>query len=312
MNAVETLLPVVFLILLGWCLGHFQFLGPGFIKDLNKLTFYVALPAFIFRSLTEVRAPTAEAMPLFLLLLGCTVVTLLLAPLLARVIGARAVSLGSVAQAAFRGNVAFAGLPVLAYSMTGESPELTAATLGTALLVFAPLTASYNFFAVLCLQGWGSLREPGALLRLGKSIVSNPLLLSCLGAFGLAVVGFEFPRAIHQSLTALGAVAMPVALLCIGGSFVKIQFHGRYRSIWVAVLCKVVLCPLVAWLGCLWFGITGLEERIVLVFAGVPTAATAYTMAKQLGGDEDVTSAAVALSTILAFFTLTIVLWMTM
>jgi len=312
MHAIETLLPVALLILLGWMLARFRFLGPEFIKELNKLTFYVALPAFIFRSMTEVRVPTDEAMPLFLLLLGCTVLTMLIAPLVARIAGARGSSLGSVAQAAYRGNLAFAGLPILAYSLAGESPDLTAATLGTALLVFAPLTASYNFFAVLCLQGWGSLRQPGQLHAVLLSIITNPLLLSCLGGFGLAVIGFEFPRPIHHALTALGGVAMPVALLCIGGAFVKIQFHGRYRSIWVAVLCKILLCPLLAAAGCWWLGITGLEQRIVLVFAAVPTAATAYTMAKQMGGDEDVTSAAVALSTILAFGTLTVVLWQTM
>jgi malate permease and related proteins len=312
MQAVEILLPVVLLIVLGWMLARFQFLGSEFIRELNKLTFYVALPAFIFRSMTEVRVPTAEAMPLFGILLACTVITMLAAPLIANFLGARSSSLGSVAQAAYRGNLAFAGLPILAYSVSGLSPESAAETLGVGLLVFAPLTASYNFFAVLCLQGWGSLGRPGQVWALVRSILTNPLLISCLGGFCLALVGFEFPRPVHTALTALGAVAMPVALLCIGGSFLKIEFHGRYRSIWVAVLCKILLCPLLAALACWWFGITGLEKRIVLIFAAVPTAVTAFTMAKQMGGDEDVTSAAVALSTIFAFGTLTVVLWMTM
>jgi len=312
MHAVETLLPVLLLIFLGWGLARFRFLGPEFIKELNKLTFYVALPAFIFRSMTEVRVPATEAMPLFVLLLACTVITMLLAPLIAKLAGARPSSLGSVAQAAYRGNLVFAGLPILAYSLAGEPPELVAATLGTALLVFAPLTASYNFFAIFCLQGWGSISRPGQIREVLKSIVTNPLLISCLGGFCLALVGFEFPRPVHAALTALGGIAMPAALLCIGGSFLKIEFRGRYRSIWIAVLCKILLCPLLAAIGCWWFGISGLEQRIVMIFSAVPTAATAYTMAKQMGGDEDVTSASVALSTILAFGTLTVVLLLTM
>lgn len=312
MQAVETLLPVALLILLGAALAHFRFLGPEFIRELNKLSFYVALPAFILRSMTEVRVPTREAMPLFALLIVCTILTMLAAPMIARLIGARMSSLGSVAQAAYRGNLAFAGLPILTYSLAGENPEVTAATLGVGLLVFAPLTASYNFLAVLCLQGWGSFGKPGSIRALIRSILTNPLLLSCLTGFFLAMAGFEFPRPIHHALTALGAVAMPVALLCIGGAFIKIEFRGRYRSIWVAVFSKILLCPLLAAIGCWIFGITGLEQRIVMIFAAVPTAATAYTMAKQMGGDEDVTSASVAVSTILAFGTLTVVLWMTM
>jgi predicted permease len=309
MQAVQTLLPVVLLIILGWSLARFRFLGPKFMADLNKLTFFVALPAFILRSMTEVQAPAGPAFRLFLILFACTVVAVILAPCLAWMIGARRSSLGSVAQAAFRGNLAYGGLPILTYSMMSEDPETKMAVLGLGLLVFAPLTASYNLLAVLCLQPGGSLRDLAGWGRTLRSIVTNPLLISCLAGFFLAVIGFRFPAPVHQALTALGGVALPVALLCIGGSFTHIRFEGRYRSIWVAVGVKLLLLPLLAWLGCAWFGVEGFERRIVLLFAAVPTAATAYTMAKEMGGDEVVTSAAIALSTLLAFLTLTVVLW---
>lgn len=311
MHAVETLLPVVLLIILGWLLARFRFLGPEFMADLNKLTFYVALPAFIVRSMTEVQVPVGPALRLFLLLLACTVTALLLAPVLARMIGARRSSLGSVAQAAFRGNLAYGGLPILTYSLVGEDPETKLTVLGLGLLVFAPLTASYNLLAVLCLQPVGTLRDVAGWKRAVRSIVTNPLLISCVAGFGLAVVGFRFPAPLHQSLTALGGVALPVALLCIGGAFTHIRFGGRYRSIWVAVGVKLLVLPLLAWMGCEWLGVEGFERRIVLLFSAVPTAATAYTMAKEMGGDEVVTSGAIALSTLLAFITLTLVLWVT-
>lgn len=309
MHAVETLLPVVLLIFLGWLLARFRFLGAGFMADLNKLTFYVALPAFILRSMTEVQVPAGPALRLFLLLLACTVVAVLLAPALAWMIGARRHSLGSVAQAAFRGNLAYGGLPILTYSLAGDPPEVKLAVLGLGLLVFAPLTASYNLLAVLCLQPGGGWRDGAGWARTLRSIATNPLLISCLAGFVLAVVGFRFPAPLHQALTALGGVALPVALLCIGGAFTHISFQGRYRSIWIAVGVKLLVLPLLAWLGCQWLGIEGFERRIVLLFAAVPTAATAYTMAKEMGGDEVVTSAAIALSTLLAFLTLTVVLW---
>jgi predicted permease len=309
MHAVETLLPVVLLIILGWLLARFRFLGEGFMADLNKLTFYVALPAFIIRSMTEVQVPAGPAFRLFLILLVCTVIAVLMAPALAWLLGARRASLGSVAQAAFRGNLAYGGLPILTYSLIGEVPETKLMVLGLGLLVFAPLTASYNLLAVLCLQPGGSWRDLAGWGRTLRSIATNPLLISCLVGFGLALMNFRFPAPLHQALTALGGVALPVALLCIGGAFTHIRFEGRYRSIWVAVGVKLLVLPLLAWLGCEWFGVEGFERRIVLLFAAVPTAATAYTMAKEMGGDEIVTSAAIALSTVLAFITLTLVLW---
>lgn len=308
MLVVETLLPVILLMALGWGLAKIRFLGPEFIHDLNKLTFYVALPAFILKSMTEIQTPPEEAMRLFLLLLVCTILVLLLAPLLSWLLGGKAESLGSVSQAAFRGNLAYGALPILTYSLVDLPESTRLETLGTALLVFAPLTACYNLLAIFCLQRGVSWRDPAQYVAVLRSILTNPLLLSCVAGFFLALLGFRFPRPLHQTMHALGGVALPVALLCIGGSFEGIRFGGRYRSIWIAVLGKIVLLPLLAWLGCLWLGIGGLEQRTVLIFAAAPTAATAYTMAKEMGGDVVVTAAAVALSTILAFGTISLIL----
>lgn len=310
MHPVETLLPVVLLILLGWLLARIRFLGPDFIAQLNKLTFYVALPAFILRSMTEVESVSPSAGRLFLLLFGCTVAAILVALALAFALGARRSAWGSVAQAAFRGNLAYGGLPILTYSLGAAPQETQAAALGLALLVFAPLTASYNFLAVLCLSPWRDWTGLQGWARAGVSILSNPLILSCLAGFALAHAQFHFPRPLHQALTSLGAVALPVALLCIGGSFIGVKLQGRWRSLAIAVTVKLVVLPLMAWIGCSTLGFHGIERKIAMIFASMPTAATAFTMAKEMGGDEVVSSAAVMLSTVLASFTLSIVLWL--
>ncbi len=44
----ETLAPILLLIALGSLLAHLRFLGRDFIADLNKLVFWVTLPALIF------------------------------------------------------------------------------------------------------------------------------------------------------------------------------------------------------------------------------------------------------------------------
>ena len=50
MLLVDTLAPLVLLIVLGAGLARIRFLGPAFIADLNKLAFWIALPALLFTS----------------------------------------------------------------------------------------------------------------------------------------------------------------------------------------------------------------------------------------------------------------------
>jgi malate permease and related proteins len=310
MHPVAVLLPVILLIATGYVLARIRLLGPQFIADMNKLGFYVALPAFIIQSLAEVQVPVGTTLRLFLLLLACTLAAGVLAWTFSWLLRTRGEARGSIIQAAFRSNLAFAGLPIITYSLAGLPEAERLAAVGTALLVFAPLTACYNFLAVLCLQ---KIPHDSSKLRslwgeLSRSILTNPLIIACLGGVILAVFGLRLPGPIDATLKALGGIAMPVALLCIGGSFKVVHLEGRQRAIWIGVLVKLVALPLLAWWGCELLGVTGLEKRIVLIFSGVPTAATAFTMAKQMGGDEVVTSASIMLSTILAAFTLLVIL----
>jgi predicted permease len=310
MHPVAVLLPVILLIATGYLLARIRLLGPQFIADMNKLGFYVALPAFILQSLAEVRVPAGTTLRLFLLLLGCTLAAGALAWGLSLLFRTRADARGSIIQASFRGNLAFAGLPIITYSLVGLPESERLAALGTALLVFAPLTACYNLLAVLCLQ---KIPHDSAKLRslwgeIIRSILTNPLIIACLGGVALAVFGLRLPGPIDTTLKALGGIAMPVALLCIGGSFQVIRLEDRHRAIGIGVLVKLIALPLLAWWACDLLGVTGLEKRIVLIFAGVPTAATAFTMAKQMGGDEIVTSASIMLSTVMAAVTLLVIL----
>jgi predicted permease len=53
------------------------------------------------------------------------------------------------------------------------------------------------------------------------------------------------------------------------------------------------------------------EQRTALVLTSCPTAAAAFVMARQMGGDEALASGSIALSTLLSFISLGIALWAT-
>lgn len=63
---------------------------------------------------------------------------------------------------------------------------------------------------------------------------------------------------------------------------------------------KFILMPLSGWAACLVFGLEGQEAAAVILFLSLPTASSAYVMARQLGGDAPLMAAIVAFQTVLA------------
>ena len=80
----------------------------------------------------------------------------------------------------------------------------------------------------------------------------------------------------------------------------------------VLVLCsllKLIVMPLIIVAACLALNVTGLSREVAVVCGAAPTAGTAYLMARQMGGDADMAAAIVTFQTLLAVFTLPLVLY---
>ena len=128
---------------------------------------------------------------------------------------------------------------------------------------------------------------------------------------GLAVAGVTLPTPIDRTLEVLGDAAVPIALLCIGGSLTTTRFAGTRSWIAWAAAFKVAISPRVAGTLVRLAGLGALEMRIALVFASTSTAAAAYVMARQMDGDEALASGSIALSTVLSAISLAVALYLT-
>ncbi len=311
MRIFEILAPILILIALGAGLARARFLGREFMADLNKLTFWIALPSLIFLSVAKARQPATETLLLFSILFFTTLAAFFVSWVTARLMRLPNAAVGTLVQSAFRGNLLFIGLPVLAYAFA-DLPEIERSQMmATVLLVIAPLMAIFNVLAVVALQGCHHRFSIANLRPLSRSILRNPLIIACLAGLVFEVFQWPIPLAIDRSLEALGGAAVPIALLCIGGSLTSVSLSGSRVAIGVATAFKLLFTPLVAYAACRFAGVTDDHLRIVLVMAACPTAAAAYIMAKQMNGDEALASGSIALSTVLSGITLAVVLWFT-
>lgn len=306
----NTLLPLILLIGLGAALSRIRFLGPQFASDLNKLAFWIALPALLFRSAAGASEATAATWWLLGVMLTGTVVVAVLGWWCSRLLGVPATGQGTFVQSSFRGNLAFIGIPVLAASVVDAPDHVRVPLMASGVIVMALTMAFFNVLAVISLQA--SRRGDGAGVRaMLVPLFTNPLMLSGLSGLLLAVIGVRLPTFLDRTLEVLGGSAVPIALLCIGGSISTTQFTGRRSWIVAAALMKVAVKPAVVAGLAIAVGLGPMERRIALVFAATSTAAAAYVMARQMEGDEALASGSIALSTLLSAISLAVALLLT-
>lgn len=307
---LATLAPLALIIALGSALAHIRFLGAAFIADLNKLAFWVALPALIFVSASNESSTGAQTWRLLGVMIAATLLISLIAWAASYALRLPATSRGTLVQSAFRGNLAYIGVPVLANSFNTLPGASGNPAMTTAVIVMVMTMAFYNILAVIVLQASQHSVQKVKPLVMVRSIATNPLMLAGLLGLVVPLLHITLPTFLDRSLQLLGAAAVPLALLCIGGSLVMVPLRGKHAAIIAAALMKTALVPVLVWGLAHLAGLGPVELRICLVFSACPTAAAAFVMARQLGGDEPLASGSIALSTILSAFSLAFALWL--
>lgn len=298
--ALETIVPVILLLGAGAGLVRWGFLAPGFTDQLNKLVYWVALPALIIERVSGAEVAGGVLPRLCGAFFSATLCAVLIAFVVARVARLPRVDGGTFVQAAFRGNLAFVAIPILVYAFSGYDEALRTDLVALAVLVFAPTMLLYNVVSVAALQltDGGSVAAGGKLLL--RRLLTNPLIMASILALLLFWTTGPLPTIPARTLDALASLAVPGALLCIGGGLVTARIRGNVSGIVYASVIKVAVLPLLAYGATRLFGLEGAHAVIVLVLAAAPTAAASYVLATQMGGNAGLASGAIALSTLLS------------
>ncbi|MBK6982017.1 MAG: AEC family transporter [Betaproteobacteria bacterium] len=289
MQTALLILPNFVLILVGLVLSRAFDYGRGFWEGLEKLVYFVLFPALLLRSLAVSTLDLAGigkvvASGWAVMLLGMAAAAL--ARPLFRV-DARVAA--SCFQCAFRFNT-YIGFAV-AGSLFGEPGVATAALLMGAMIPLANLGAV-------------GMLAAHAKTNLWLELARNPLVVSTLAGFAWNLSGLGMPGFLDQTLGLLGQTALPAGLLAVGAAL-RIE-RGEASSVahawWLGI--KLAALPLAAW-GCVvLLGLYGVEAGVLVLWAALPTASSAYILAVRMGGDGPSVAAQITAGTVLSMATL--------
>ncbi len=308
MPLLDTLLPVFAIIILGGVLTRSGFLSHTLLKDALRLAYYVALPALIFLSVSQSTYTNERPLIVYGVVMAGTVVTIVVGYLTSFVIRLPMRDRGTFVHAAYRGNLAFMGLPIIIYAYGGIGAATESGMVQMAVLALAPMIIFNNVAGALILsasQHSSSLKTLGPVF---KNLSTNPFFLACVAGILYSLTGLPLPVWTDRTLGALGQIGIPIALLCVGGTLVTTPIQNQVGPAFAAALIKVAITPLAGYLIARSIGLGPDEMRIAMIFLAAPSAAGAFVMTVQMGGDPALASAPIAISTSLSTISFSVVL----
>jgi len=302
LHVLYTIGPVFVIILLGYGLRAWDFLPEHLIGPLNRMVYYLAIPAMIFREVAEASFH-AHFQPV---LLGGTLVPVAAVFFIALgsafLFSIQKRELGTFLQSSFHGNLGYIGLAVSYYFLGKEG--FTRASILAAFLMLLQ-----NSLAVLALQAFSPAGESThRMLFLAKKITFNPVILSAMAGIGFSLFQVPIPEPIDRMLAIISGMALPLALLVIGASlsFGLIKSH-IFPALGTGFLKLLVLPGLGIGLYH-WLRLSPTQFLPGLILLASPTATITYVMAGEMGGSTELASATVSMNTLLS--AATFVFWL--
>jgi malate permease and related proteins len=309
MQILNILAPVFLLIAIGVVLQAGKYVSPNFLKEANRLTYWLGLPALLFSQLTASFHDVGGARAMFTVMLLATVLVVFISYGVAWLLRVPGAVVGTFVQGGFRGNLAFVGLPII-YSFPDETLAWGVSVRTAAVLTVAPMMVVYNTVGVVVLLlsqhrlGWPMVKP------FAKQLLTTPPLIATVAGIIFALSGWTMPPAVDKTFTALGEMALPLGLLGVGGSLVTVQLCGNWRLPLVAAILKTLLAPALGWIVGRHMGLGGVELKILMILLACPTAIVSYTMVVELKGDETLASGVIVFSVITSILSLAVIVGM--
>ncbi|WP_448073570.1 AEC family transporter [Georgenia yuyongxinii] len=265
------------IVALGYLLGRFAVLGTGADVVLSRLTFFVATPALMFR--TVAAADVTDIFSAGALVNVLTVVVAVLAYLVVArfLLGRRGAELTLGALGASYVNAGNLGIPILVFAV-GDAAVI-APVLLLQLLVMVPVS-----FTLLDLQTGRRGVSAGRVLL---TPVRNPLVIGVALGLLISVTGWQLPGPVLAPVEMVGAMAVPTMLVSFGLSLhgAPLPGTGAERGpLWLAVGIKTLLAPALAYvLASEVMALRGSELLGTVVVAALPTAQNIFVYAMRYG-----------------------------
>ncbi|MEK7617826.1 MAG: AEC family transporter [Patescibacteria group bacterium] len=302
MQILIIVLPVFFIILVGYIAGKSKLVKSGHLDALNDFAYYVALPALIISSFWQIDFLQKN--------LFTTIGYNFLASALfafALIFGLNLFKLSNKTKAALFlsslvGNAIYIGFPI-GKSAFGEANFPVVAGAGAVHLVLG------MFLGVLASIHW--TQKHNDLKKYLTEFFKNPLILALATGVVLSFLpNFGVPEMLLKNTASiLGATASPVALFALGCFLSqrshKIAFSYRFTTI----ALKLIVFPIFTFYILRQFNQPLVPSQISMFLAAMPTAVSTFVIAEKFELNQALVADSLLITTALSTITISTLLY---
>lgn len=290
---LKVILPVIIIFLSGYIV---QKIFKVDIKPISTISIYILMPALVFQ--------TFYTTPLNSNLFYIVITSLLI--FLGLVIINKVIYLlnkqDKEQESALILTTAFAnsgnyGTPVILFAFGKEGLNYA-----IPLMVFHSILMS--IFGV-----YFAARSHGGIRIAIKTVLKQPTNYAILPAILLQQFQIKIPPNFYESIELVGNCAVPIVMIILGMQLAEVNAKKvEWLNISKASFIRLVASPVLAYFICVFFPIEPLLQKVIVVMAAMPTAATTAMYAIQFNTKPQFVSSGTLITTLLSFVTLTILL----
>ena len=296
--SLNATIPIFLMMVAGFILKKIKMLDEHSTAVINKIVFRVFLPALLFMDLADEDFISIWDSDFVLFCIVSTLISIFIAALMSLFLKDKS-DKGQFIQGSYRSAAATLGIAF----MTNIYDNV--AMVALMIIGCVPI---YNLIAVVLLSltsPEGQRQTPRHLIKKTfKNLVTNPIILSIVAGLLWSVLSLPKPFIFVKSMTYLGNVASPLALIGLGASFELSELKEKKLPVILININKLFLFCLIFLPLAVSMGFRDDKLVAALIMLGSATTSSSFIMAKNMGHDGKVSSGAVMTTTLFSSFSL--------
>jgi len=283
----------------GYLSKQLNFINENFVNVTAKFAFNISLPVLIFMQVSSLNLNGVIDFELISFIYIATIISFILIWIFSIPLIKNSKDRSSFIQGAFRSNFAIIGFAIIS-SLLGKD------TLGKASIILAFILPLYNILAVIVLTLPRRNEVDFRMKEMINEILFNPLIIAVVVGLIFSFGSIKLPKPLFDSGKLLADLALPLALIGIGGSLNLREIKKAPALAIISSIIKIVILPAIfTYIGYL-LNFKGDALVIIYILFASPTAIVSFIMAEAMGANSKLAGNIILISTIGSVFTFSI------